>query len=241
VTGVSDAEEVTTPGPGPVEADVPAYRFGIVLALLFVTFVFLASGPTGDWVPFVSGILQGVTLLAALSAAAVSRRVMRLVLVVVILTLVTGLAVWLSGIEANSGVLLILNAALVAVAPLAIARALLRRGIIDLHTVMGALCVYVLLGMLWAFTFAAIGALGTGHFFAQQPDATVADFLYFSFVTLTTTGYGDLTAAHGFGRAVAVLEALLGQLYLVTVVAVVISRLARQPRSGPPPAGRTEP
>jgi hypothetical protein len=94
---------------------------------------------------------------------------------------------------------------------------------------MGAICIYVLLGMLWAFTFGAIGALASSPFFAQQSTATVADFLYFSFVTLTTTGYGDLTAAHGLGRAVAVLEALLGQLYLVTVVSVVVGRLVRRP------------
>ena len=55
--------------------------------------------------------------------------------------------------------------------------------------------------------------------------ATVADYLYFSFVTQTTVGYGDLTAAGGFGRALAVLEALIGQLYLVTVIALLVSNL----------------
>jgi voltage-gated potassium channel Kch len=83
--------------------------------------------------------------------------------------------------------------------------------------------------MLWAFTFGAIGAIQAQDFFAQPVDATLADYLYFSFVTLTTTGYGDLTAASGLGRAVAVLEALLGQLYLVTVVSVIVSRLSRRP------------
>jgi hypothetical protein len=54
---------------GPNEARMPAYRYGIVLLLLFATFVFLAIGPTGDWVPLVAVILQGATLLAALSAS----------------------------------------------------------------------------------------------------------------------------------------------------------------------------
>lgn len=229
VTGVSDAVGAPAAG-GPEGSDeqhVPAYRFGIVLALLFVTFIFLASGPTGDWVPFVSGVLQGATLLAALSAAGVKRRYWRFALVVVVVALVAALAVWLWGAESRSGILLLLNALLVATAPVVIARSLIRRRVIDLKTVMGALCIYVLLGMLWAFTFGTIGTLGSEPFFAQQSDATVADFLYFSFVTLTTTGYGDLTAAGGLGRAVAVLEALLGQLYLVTVVALIVSRIGR--------------
>ena len=57
------------------------------------------------------------------------------------------------------------------------------------------------------------------------------DFLYFSFVTLTTVGYGDLTAAGDFGRAIAAFEAMAGQLYLVTVVALLVSNMARARRS----------
>jgi hypothetical protein len=220
-------EAVSQPVPPDREQQVPMYRFGIVLTLLFVTFIFLASGPTGDWVPFVSAVLQGVTLLAALRAADVSPRLIRVALILVIVAQLSALGVWLSGAENSNGVLLALNALLVAIPPVAIARALIRRRVIDLKTVMGALCIYVLLGMLWAFTFGAIGALQSDPFFAQLSDATTADYLYFSFVTLTTTGYGDLTAAGGLGRAVAVLEALLGQLYLVTIVAVIVSRLAQ--------------
>jgi voltage-gated potassium channel Kch len=98
--------------------------------------------------------------------------------------------------------------------------------VIDIQTVLGAVCVYVLLGMLWSFAYAAIGTIQSEPFFAQQAHATVADYLYFSFVTQTTVGYGDFTAAGGLGRALAVLEALIGQLYLVTVIALLVSNLA---------------
>jgi len=64
-------------------------------------------------------------------------------------------------------------------------------------------------------------------FFAQTDTIARTDFLYFSFVTLTTTGYGDLSAAGNAGRALSVSEAILGQVYLVTVVAVVVSNLGR--------------
>lgn len=231
MTGVSDGDGESTgheaSGVAEVDAHLPAYRFGIVLGLLFLTFIVMASGPTGDWVPFVVVVLQGATLLAALRAAGAPRRLWRIAVVVVAIALVSGLTVWISGVDSGGGTLFILNVLLVAGAPVVIALALVRRRVIDIQTVLGALCIYVLLGMLWAFMYAAIGAIETEPFFAEQSKGNVADFLYFSFVTLTTTGYGDLTASGGLGRAVAVLEALLGQLYLVTIVALIVSRMGR--------------
>jgi hypothetical protein len=213
-----------------LEQRVAVARFGVVLLLLLVTFVFLASGPTGHWVPFVAVVLQGATLLAALSASDANRRLWRLAIAVVVIGLVSATGVWIADFDNADGVLFILNALLVGSAPVVIATSLIRRRVVDVHTVMGALCIYVLLGMLWAFGFGAVGAFSSDPFFVQQTTATVADYLYFSFVTLTTVGYGDLTAAGGLSRAFAVVEALTGQLYLVTVVALVVSRMARAPR-----------
>jgi hypothetical protein len=138
--------------------------------------------------------------------------------------------VWIADVTESDGILFVLNALLVGAAPVVIARSLLRRNVVDIHTVMGALCIYVLLGMLFAFVFGAIGAFSSGPFFAEQASQTVADYLYFSFVTLCTVGYGDLTAREGLGRAIAVIEMLSGQLYLVTVVALVVSRMGALPR-----------
>jgi hypothetical protein len=236
---MSDAEQ---PGPGPAgippetgaQTRAAAARFGIVLLLLLVTYVFLASAPTGHWVPFVAVFLQGATLLAALAASDVSRRLWRIAEVVVVIGLVSAAGVWFVDFENADGVLFLMNVLLVGAAPVVIARSLIKRRVVDVHTVMGALCIYVLLGMLWSFGFGAIGAFGSAPFFAQTNNANVSDYLYFSFVTLTTVGYGDLTAAEGLGRAVAVVEALTGQLYLVTVVALVVSRMARLPRRRDP-------
>ena len=73
-------------------------------------------------------------------------------------------------------------------------------------------------------------------FFVQMPDPahppSSVDYLYFSFVTITTTGYGDFTAASGVGRMTAVLEAIFGQLYLITVVALVVQNLGQRSRMG---------
>jgi hypothetical protein len=84
--------------------------------------------------------------------------------------------------------------------------------------------------MSFAFLYGAVAALSSEPFFYQRGigDGTSADRTYFSFVTLTTTGYGDLTANVGVPRALAILEAIFGQLYLVTVVALVMSNLGRR-------------
>jgi len=210
-----------------IEARVPAYRFGIVLLLLLATFIFLASGPSGDWVAVVAVVLQGATLLATFSAAGVKRGLLHLTVAVVLIALVSASTAIIVGGRDVSGSLFLLNLLLVGAAPVVIIHSLIRRRVIDFRTVLGAICVYILLGMMWAFAFTAAGTFDSEPFFAQEAHATVADYLYFSFTTITTVGYGDLTAARSFGRALAVLAALIGQLYLVTVIALLVSNLGR--------------
>ena len=97
-------------------------------------------------------------------------------------------------------------------------------------TVLGALCVYLLIGLTFYSLFGFIDVVSADGLFASG-DATSLDFLYFSFVTLTTVGYGDLVAADSLGRMFAISEALIGQLYLVTVVALVVGNIgARRER-----------
>jgi len=212
------------------EARLEGYRFGIVLLLLLSTFVFMAAGFSGSWVALVTVALQGATLLATLRAAQVGRRYLR-VTILLVLGVFAGAVVATFFSSGNvQGGLFLLNVLLVAVAPVVIARSIVRRGVIDVQTVLGALCIYVFIGMLWAFLYNAIGALGSDPFFVQTHKASTADYLYFSYVTQTTVGYGDFTAATGLGRALAVLEALSGQIYLVTVVALLVSNLGRTRR-----------
>jgi hypothetical protein len=73
-----------------------------------------------------------------------------------------------------------------------------------------------------------IGTARSAGFFAQHGPVDAVSYLYFSFLTLTTVGYGDLTAGNDLGRMLAVLEALLGQLYLVTIVAVLVANIGRE-------------
>jgi hypothetical protein len=91
--------------------------------------------------------------------------------------------------------------------------------------VLGAVCVYVLLGLIFVFVFGAVAELGSTPLFAQGMDGTRSLRVYFSYVTLATLGYGDYTPNGNLAQLLAVVEALIGQLYLVTVVALLVSRL----------------
>jgi hypothetical protein len=100
----------------------------------------------------------------------------------------------------------------------------LREGPVSVHRIQGAIAAYLLLGVLWAQAFALLAHLRPGAFagpvnFADGPRA----FLYYSFVTLTTVGYGDVLPVHPAARSLAMAEAVTGPLYLAILVARLVS------------------
>jgi hypothetical protein len=112
-----------------------------------------------------------------------------------------------------------------------IALGVIDQGEINRQSLTGAVCIYLLLGFMFMFVYGAIAAFDSDPFFAQGGDGTPSIRLYFSYVTLATLGYGDYTAAESLGRSVSVVEALCGQLYLVTVVALMVGHYGqRRPR-----------
>ena len=96
---------------------------------------------------------------------------------------------------------------------------------ITIETMFGVLCLYLLIGLLFAALFGVVQDVLEGTDFFVGTAGDTSDFLYFSFATLTTVGYGDLIAATDVGRSLAITEALVGQIYLVTVVAVIVGNL----------------
>jgi hypothetical protein len=130
------------------------------------------------------------------------------------------------------------NAALVALGPPAVAIGLLRElrdtQQVRIESVSGVLCLYVLVGLAFAFLYGAIDNLGGDPFFAGGNTATVSHCLYFSLTTLATVGYGDFVARSDLGHTLAVSEALIGQIYLVTVVSLIVSNL--RPHRTPTPS-----
>jgi hypothetical protein len=128
----------------------------------------------------------------------------------------------------------LMSALVVACGPPAVALGLVRSlrasQAVRVEAVMGVLALYMLLGMLFAFVFGAIDRFTGEPFFADGTEATVPKCLYYSFITLTTVGYGDLTARTDLGHTLSIFEALIGQIYLVTVVSLIVSNLAPRAR-----------
>jgi hypothetical protein len=98
---------------------------------------------------------------------------------------------------------------------------------VTVRTLAGSLSIYLLFGLMFASIYALLGAAARHGFFAPGVHADATSYAYFSFITLTTVGFGDFVPVTDAGRMLAGLEALFGQLYLVTVVAVVVSNRAR--------------
>jgi hypothetical protein len=117
------------------------------------------------------------------------------------------------------------------VTPIVIARRLVQHPAVHASTVAGALCIYLLVGLFFAFLFGFTTAVGLGPFFVATSHATDVDYLYFSFSTLATVGFGDLVAGTNLGRMLAVTEALFGQMYLATIVALSVGKFGRGRRS----------
>jgi hypothetical protein len=117
----------------------------------------------------------------------------------------------------------ITSSVLYVVAPVSIVRHIGYRRQVDQETMLGALAAYLLIGMAFAFQYRFIGSVQDTPFFGTDGEGTMSQDLFFSFVTLTTTGYGDLVPAGNPGQSFAVLEALVGQLFLVTAVAKIVT------------------
>jgi hypothetical protein len=203
------------------------------IALLAVQGVF----PPGAVQQLLVASLAGTCLLLAVRAADLGPRLLHAAVGLAVVVL--ALSVLRATVGAvGDGAARACVAALLALGPPAVAVGVYRdlqvSRQVKLQAINGVLSLYLLLGMAFAFLYGAIDNLGADAFFVSGADATVSRCLYFSFTTLTTVGYGDLVAASDLGRTLAIFEALLGQIYLVTVVSLLVSNLGRPARRRPP-------
>jgi Ion channel len=196
-------------------------RFGLLLLVLICTYV-LSAFTTGRITSAVQLVLYAGTAGLSLRTSAIPRRHVRLIAVV----LVVGSAVMLALSQISSTALGIADVWVVLTllfVVVVIVRRVLSKDEVTIQSIYGAFSAYMILGLMFSSIFSVIDHLGGGHFFAHGQPANTETFQYFSFTTLTTLGYGDFTAAGAPGRAIAVLEALTGQVFLATLVARLVS------------------
>jgi hypothetical protein len=199
------------------------HSYGSVLILIAITYG-LSTVATEQWQRSVVLLIQVVTVWIALRVSHARRPVLRVadgLLVVAILVAITSLL----GDDGKvvTGAVFVVAALLYFIAPLSILRSIVLQAEVDQETVLGAIDAYLLVGMFFAFAYQAMGVIQNGPFFEGGMVGSVAQSLFFSFTTLTTTGYGNLVPAGNPGQSFAVMEMLIGQLFLVTAVAKVIN------------------
>jgi hypothetical protein len=222
-----------------VRAMVSPDSYGSVLLLILFTYVFSVS-VTATWASSLVICVQIATVWVVLRVSQ-ARRTVRWVAGVLLLISALAAAVNLfAGREtAGLGAVAFMSALLYLIAPFSIIRNLLFRREVDLQTVLGAIDIYLLVGMLFAFLYRFLGVVQPSAFFGANGDGKIPQDLFFSFTTLTTTGYGNLVPAGNPGQSFAVAEMLIGQLFLVIAVAKVINAYTplRLPGSGSQQAG----
>jgi hypothetical protein len=198
--------------------------------LLIVAFVLPPLLPAGSGRSLVGDVVYALLLVAGVQALAERRLVRMLLMPIAVVSLAVALGSWFvpvaePWVQGTGLVSLLLLLAIVL-------GQTLRSGPITFHRIQGAVAAYLLLGVIWAYAYALLALLRPGAF---SGPVSAADgpraWLYFSFVTLTTVGYGDVLPVHPAARSLAMLEAVTGPLYLAILIARLVSLTATPGRA----------
>lgn len=219
---------------GPDTPGQPQFRYPAVLVLLVVAVVFFIAAPSADWSDAAGIAMEGVALVLTVATSRARESVRRrraLAVGVVMVVLVALIAFGVAPRWLTSAAAILVTVGI----PVALVRGLLRllrQEGVTFHAVAGSLAIYLSTGLIFAWAVGFVAQVTSVPYFAQHTDGTLGDKVYFSFTVLTTTGFGDLTAATPVGHALAVIEMLTGQLYLVTVIGLLIGNFAARRRPG---------
>jgi hypothetical protein len=207
--------------------------YASLLVLLLANFFLLELVDDPRWGAIGSTLLAAAALVVAISDPEAGHHLKRRhVIQIGACVALAPLVLFMNSTEVLALTYLLPVALLVtATLPVTIRRVLEHRRVTH-ETVLGALCAYVLLGLLFAFVYLAVEELDDASFFAQPGPHQQSEYVYFSFVSLTTLGFGDLSPSVGLPQALTVLEALCGSIFLVTLVARLVTLWVRQSESG---------
>jgi len=212
-------------------------RFGLLLGLSALSITILMfvdlDDPTSSlwaeigWLSVT--VIVGLTMSLSLRAAGAARRPKLIGDIVVIATVVVVFgSAFASGIFDTdplwTGKPSMAWAILAMVAPVLVLRRVMMHRTVTRQTLFGAMAVYLLIAVAFNYAFSAVGnSTGVEFFGVNEPSTS---FMYFSLVTITTLGYGDLHPISTVARYLATTEAILGQILLVTVVARLVAMYA---------------
>lgn len=205
-------------------------NYGLVLVTVIITICWTAVAPNEEWARVIVGLLQATTLFGALRASSVEGRTLLLILSVWVIAAVATVIATVTPTEWTTNLGAVLGALLILAALIAILRRLGAQPTVGWNTVQGAIAAYLMVGLFFAYAYSALNLIGPNPPLSGIVGETLNQFLYFSFITMATVGYGDITPLTDLGRSLAMTEAMVGQIYLVTVIAVVVSNAPKRRR-----------
>ena len=214
-------------------SDRPRHSYALLFALLVIIVGFAIASPETELARVaLIALLAGTLVLAAWTSGA-PLLVQRVAFVIAALSVLTAIVLALGG-RAGIGQTSVMGALVILLTPAVMIRGLartLREQGVTPQVVFGAMALYLMIGIFFASVYGTIAKFGDVSLFAPpNGDGTVTEHYYFAFTTQTTVGYGDFSPLDDIARAAAMLQALAGQLYLVTVLALLVGNLGRRPR-----------
>jgi len=190
----------------------------LVLGLLMLVDFEEASSRWAETMAVGVTVLTAGVLVLALHTSGASVRAVRTGVVVGAITVAANIAAFVAGSSFAPGLLWLL---LVGAAPIVVIHRILQHESVTTQTLLGAVCAYLLIALAFSFLFISIDNVGGSEFFGETVSSTA--FPYFSLVTITTLGYGDLNPATDVARLASVAEAVIGQVFLVIGVARLVA------------------
>jgi hypothetical protein len=197
--------------------------FGLVFVLVVITYVLASLLENRGWTSVVLTVATSATSVVALTSSHARGRVVRVALALSILTVILAAIGAAAGNHDWLNLATLIQVSLLTVAMGAVLRRVVMAPEVGSRTILGALSVYAVLGILFTFLYGVIDRLQGGPFFEGHAHPASSDFLFFSYTTLTTTGYGNLVPGGQPGRLISGLEMMAGQIFLVTLVAGLVS------------------
>jgi drug/metabolite transporter (DMT)-like permease len=242
---------MTTAGDDTVHASAPVLRrgmlreaasasdsYGLLLVLVFIDYLLLSIPWEGPPQIVLSTVFVCATALLGFHTSHVRGAWLRAVRIVSGIAIVAAVVAAITyGSHATgthshraTGIAFMIIALLILATPLAVVSRIVRHKRVTAETLMGAVAVYVLIGLVFAYADYGLQLISQQSFFAQSGSHNEQTFVYYSFITMTTVGYGDLSPATGLPRNFAVMEALTGQIFLVIMVSRLVAMYAPRAR-----------
>ena len=197
--------------------------FGLLLLFVLLTYVLTSLLGDRGWEAVVLCLATSATSIVAVTSAHARPRLVTATVGISALTVLLALVGAVSGAHVWLAVSAAIQVLVLAVAMGAVLRRVIRSAGADSRTILGAISVYTVFGLLFTFLYVFVARVQDAPFFEGHAATTGSDFIFFSYTTLTTTGYGDLVPAGQPGRMLAGLEMMVGQIFLVTLVAGLVS------------------